>query len=275
MSMYTVAIAETTFGLAHKRGLAVLVTCDYKGTSNELDACNTDADEMKAALEALDYEVHQLQNEQATKENVDLLLLRISKYLCRYKGSDVKDGQKKAIVFAFSGHGEKGDFICTHHPRECQDRPMLKLTDVVKPLLKSESENPNKVMHNIPKLFFIDACRGSKTTNKDGGELYERLKGNCRVDYATSPQYVANTGSEWMKKLARNLKNDGDSLQHLVSRVNREVCAGGKQHCWSYDCLSTGPLYLGKVTMLTRSYNTHPQYLFCLFITLLLLFRIW
>ena len=249
MSMWTVAIADTTFGLAHKRGLAVLVTCDYEDTNlRKLDACNTDADEMKAALEAQDYEVHQLKNKEATKENVDLLLDHISKYLCRYEGSDVKDGQKKAIVFAFSGHGTTGDCIVTH------DDQMLQVQrDIVNPLL--ESGRKNSTVCKIPKLFFLDADRGMRSGD-------EHLLANYRIDYATSPDHVTYINSDWMQKLARKLKDDDDSLQNLVSKVNEEVydqaAPDRKQQCWTCDCLNTGPLYLGKVT--TRCYNTHPQY---------------
>ena len=250
MSMQTVAIAGPTFCLDEKRGLAVLVTCDYKDTSlDKLDTCNTDAQKMKDALLALDYDVHQLKNKEATKCKVELLLRNLSKYLNRYKGNHENgDGQKKAIIVAFAGHGRKGDYIVTH-----DDKQLHVPNHIVNRLFKFESPKVRK----IPKLFFIDACRGTKQPMPTrGDEVYQHLLGNCRVDYATSPEYVAYDGCKWMQKLAEKLEND-DSLQHLVSKVNEEVYrqADSKQQCWTYDRLNTGPLYLKVTTIIC--YDTH------------------
>ena len=242
-------LAIADFHLLEKRGLAVLVTCDYKGTAKPLPECNEDAEKMRAALEALEYDVYQLKNSKATKKEVTTLLSRISRYLGRYKGSDVnEDYRKKAIIFAFSGHGQLGDYILT------QDGKRLQLTnDVVKPLLESEK------VSKIPKLFFIDACRGGNAIK--GEEVPAHLVGNYRIDYATIPKFVANTASMWMQKLASKLKDDDDSLQNLVSNVNKEVrdAPNCKQQCWSTDCLNTGPLFLKKVTRICH--DNHPNFM--------------
>ena len=231
-------IIIAVFHLAVKRGLAVLVTCNYEGMTKEtLPTCDKDAEKMKAALEALEYDVCPLKNSDATEKNVTTLLHKISDYLHRYSGSDVnEDGRKKAIIFAFSGHGELGDCIVTHHGKN------LDLKDIVDQLLQS------KKVYEIPKLFFIDACRGAK----GGEEVPAHLVGNYRIDYATSPDFVAYAESQWMQKLASKLKDDDDSLQNLVSKVNQEVHheQAAIQQCWSHDRLNTGPLYLRKVTMI-------------------------
>jgi hypothetical protein len=250
-------VLETTFCLAEKRGLAVLVTCDYKTeytgmyAHTPLDACNADAREMKDALVELGFDVHQLKNKNATKKKVESLLLRISAYLHRYgrpRDHVIEDNRSKAIVFAFAGHGEQGDYIITH-----DDKKLHVAKDIVNPLLESESGNSD--VCTIPKLFFIDACRGKKQIR--GVEVYEQLIGNCRVDYATSPDHVSYDARGWMQRLAQKLKDDDDSLQHVVSKLNEELYEQpvGKQRSWSYDSLNTGPFYLKKVPQPTQTGN--------------------
>ena len=101
-------IPQRVFHLAAKRGLAILVTCDYEGTPGvqALSATNRDADEMKMTFEQFDYDIHQLKNGGATKRTVTALLKQASDFLSQYGGEiENKDGEKKVIIFAFSGHG--------------------------------------------------------------------------------------------------------------------------------------------------------------------------
>ena len=110
-SYCTYVIFLLEFKLESTRGIAILVTCDYRGRHGlELPATNTDADEMRKTFEQLDYDIHERQNENATESEITNLLKALNNYLIAY-GTKVKnpDGSEKVIAFAFSGHGGPDD----------------------------------------------------------------------------------------------------------------------------------------------------------------------
>ena len=92
-----------------------------------------------------DYDIHQLPSEQVTSSNIKQL---VQNCLSSYNGAAInRDGNKKAIIFAFSGHGAENQI-------QTNDGELFPLQDIVKPLV-----NPQFVQaHPIPKLFFINAC---------------------------------------------------------------------------------------------------------------------
>ena len=121
----------------------------------------------------------------------------------------------------------------------------------------------------IPKLFFIDACRGSETlsvvskgseTNEATGnspkayfeKLVQHVSGNFRIDYATIPKHVSYAGtggSLWMPKMARAIKENYSSIQDISAAVKSEVhkaLGENKQQCESVDRMNVGPLFLSK-----------------------------
>ena len=205
------------FDLAAKRGLAILVTCDYEGTTgvSSLSATNRDADEMKTTFEQFNYDIHQLKNGEATKCAVTTLLKQVSEYLGRYSGDITnKDGERKVIIFAFSGHGTSCG--TSRDQIQANDGELLNLMEEVRlPLVKTA--------HKIPKLFFIDACRGSDHLREKG---YMGVETNFRVDFATIPDHKAYTGayeSRWMPVLARELRKRDDTFSNIVDRVNEIV----------------------------------------------------
>lgn len=117
----------------------------------------------------------------------------------------------KAIMFVFSGHGDYPDRILS------QDLEELHLiTDIVQPLLGHP-----QILH-IPRLFFIDACRGEEHLKqaKSKGAIEEVT--NFRIDYSTIPRHVAFDQSEWLPTLAKKLRSN-DSVQNIVANVNKEV----------------------------------------------------
>ena len=231
--------AERHFLLHEKRGLAILVTCDYEGIADitPLNATNHDANEMEKTFDQFEYDVHQLKNGGATAHAITTLLKQASDYLRQYSGSTTNsDGSPKVIVFAFSGHGTccgwDDDQIVSN------DYQMLSLRNQVLPPLVN-----HRLAAAIPKLFFIDACRGnaqfmSKTLRKDTGvrltyKMVEKGKeysiSNYRIDYATLPHYTAGAGhykSVWMPELAGLLRTQDKELSVVVDEVKGKITQG-------------------------------------------------
>ena len=169
---------------------------------------------------------------------------KLSAYLQRYYGGiDDQDGRRKSIIFAFSGHGNDAGNI------KMNDGKLLHLKeDIVLPLVR------HGAVFYIPKLFFIDACRGSDHIKGDSGRLsvrdnlekgFKEVEGNYRIEYATIGDHVAYVGSRWMILLAQKLRTD-ESYQNIIAEVNRMVNEQmqHRQQCESTGRLNTGPLYL-------------------------------
>ena len=178
--------------------------------------------------------------------------------LVRYQ-MDEKEGREKVIIFAFSGHGCcKGEIEYLY----TNDGETVDFQDeIVFPLTK------HRGVKHIPKLFFVDACRGGEILTKGAAvtapdeqvaksNVYfekgvQHVEGNYYIAYATIPHHVSYAsagGSRWMPKLAKALTKS-DSFQHIAAKVmaevNREV-SDKKQQCESVNRLNTGPLYLNK-----------------------------
>ena len=210
------------FRLVQKRGLAILVTCDYEGTGiPPLSSTNGDADEMRKTFEQFDYDIHQLKNGAATEHAITALLKQASDYLSRYGGPRKnRDGEKKVIIFAFSGHGTScgtsEDQIKTNGGELLSLREQIMLPLVTHPEVRE-----------IPKLFFIDACRGSDHLQKkklDKG--YLEVETNFRIDYATIPDHKAYAGtyvSFWMPVLASKLRETDAAFSSVIDDVNEEI----------------------------------------------------
>ena len=152
----------------------------------------------------MNYVVYQLKNEEATKANILELVGKVSDDLKEYNGP-VDDS--KAIIFAFSGNGLKED---GSEMILANDGGKIDLNhDIVLPLTKY------KGLINIPKLFFIDACRGAlfHISPCAGGSMSVYGVNIC-MDYATMADhmsYISTTESMWMPKLARALREQKDS----------------------------------------------------------------
>ena len=230
------------FKLESMRGIAILVTCDYRAKHGlELPATNADADEMRKTFKQLGYDIHERQNENATESEIINLLTALNKYLIAY-GAKLKnsDGREKVIAFAFSGHGRPDDEVD-------KDSVSLLTYDQKKLSLKRDiMKHVLGIQHvfEIPKLFFIDASRGLQTQTIIRKAAIAD-EGNYRIDYSTIPDHVAcSRGIKWMTELACKLRGEKmQSLQNVVAIVKKSVQEGGEQ-CESIDRLTTGPLYL-------------------------------
>lgn len=92
---------------------------------------------------------------------------------------------------------------------------------------------------HIPKLFFIDACRGNgDVTVVDGAkqnpsslgfrQRLAMLEGNFLIGYATvdkrkSYMYVGKKGSAWMQTLASELRESRSSVQDAAAMTRRKL----------------------------------------------------
>ena len=191
------------------------------------------------------------------------LLNEISDELSGYNVPQEAEGEK-VIVFAFSGHG---DTVDRAEKLYANDGGIIDFMDeIVFPLTRHAG------VKYVPKLFFIDACRGGEIlfTKKGGNkfpknqaaksadEVYfakgmQHVEGNYCIAYATIPHhvsYASNRSSVWMPKLARALREMNDSFQDIAATVMKEVRDSLKdnpQQCDMVNRLNCGPLMLRKV----------------------------
>ena len=167
------------------------------------------------------------------------------------------------IMFAFSGHGTNEDELEQIFAYDGQTLDIKE--EIVLPLTR------HKAVADIPKLFFVDACRGemslvskgaarggaADTTKSASDQQYfekgvQHVEGNYRIDYATIPEHVSyanSAGSIWLPVLARALREENDSFQNIADNIKKQVyqrLGTKKQQCESVNRLNTGALYLQK-----------------------------
>jgi hypothetical protein len=231
-----------SFDLEGKRGLAILVNCDYEGTEHPLPTTNEDRKEMHATFNQFEYDVHELIN--PTRDVIIKMLQRVSRYLRKdFKGSDNKnrDGGRKAIVFAFAGHGgtteQKSDYIIGQNGGK-----VSVISDIVNAFLGYTGT----IMH-IPKLFFFDACRGNEWLYAAPDRGDEENEVNYRIDYATIPEHKAPNVDRWMQFVAKTLREKNVSFGDVMAEVKQMVYEQAQtfpQQPDTRDRLVTGPLML-------------------------------
>ena len=141
----------------------------------------------------------------------------------------------RRIVVTFSGHGDE-DYLYT------RDGRMRLRDDIVKPLQAMKAEK----LAGLPKLFFVDACRGleenkgvhvpdlswlsdSPPVPRGGGHQVSSA-GNCFIAYSTLQGMQAfehsNVGGFWIQTLANeltNLENVDKTIQDVMTAVNRAL----------------------------------------------------
>ena len=141
----------------------------------------------------------------------------------------------RRIVVTFSGHGDE-EYLYT------KDGCMCLREDIVKPLQAMKAEK----LAGLPKLFFVDACRGLDTDEgvhvpnlswfsesppvARGGGGRVSSTGNCFIAYSTLFGMQAfehsNVGGFWIQTLAKELANSENvdkTIQDVMTRVNKEL----------------------------------------------------
>ena len=201
-------------------GLALIFTNDYGevGASSHLptlSGARVDGRKMCETMELLNFETHWERNATAT----------VTRRLVRETARCQCLPNYKRLVFIFSGHGTTKHFLYT------QDGKQVNFHDIMKQFYPGQSPH----LGAIPKLFFIDACRGSLQTQpvlvtKGGHDVSLKVpeQSNFLVAYSTMPDHRAHeskeTGGIWMNILAEKLRTTDASVLDVLTKVNTELC---------------------------------------------------
>ena len=236
-------------------GLAVIVSNDYNKTGlKPLTGTHNDGTRMNDTFEALGFATF-------SKRNADMQQM----YDILHAVSQFKNYPQsyKCITIVFSGHGgcetqksEKGretqlKYLYT------QDEGKIEVEALVAPFLPQNA----KQIGNIPKLFFIDACRGSKDMHelsvlvprggngseaecevlRKGANEVVRIdvpsEGNFLIAYSTITHFqsyeVKHDGGVWMKLLAEKIRTGvNDSVTDVLTDVNEELLQRFQDKHW-------------------------------------------
>ena len=212
-------------------GLAIIIANENSSDPSHrpLDGARRDLKNMKETFEVLRFATLPILN--ASKEQVLAAVRAAAKYR-KYPPS------YKRIAFAFSGHGDK-NVVYAHDG-------VIDTNQLYEPL------QPKNAPHlaDIPKLFFMDACRGP--IEDKGVEVVARGKtepsrdqivvpsyGNYVLAFSTMPSMRAyeakDIGGLWMNIVSRQLRTNRKSILDVLTVVNRELfnefrCHGFEVH---------------------------------------------
>lgn len=243
------SVAEAIIQYPTANGLAVVISNDYEHTKvAALKGTHEDAKVMRSTLCELKYAV-------VTRHNItkrDTLQL-----IEKMKTSEYPDSYQR-IIFVFSGHGTYNDHLQT------QDCESVSLPELVEQFLPKNAPNLIK----IPKLFFIDACRGSlvdpgvvipraggakdptKSSLPRGGNPLKMIKlpsiGNYLLAYSTIPNHKSfelASGGLWMSSLAEKLMTENKSVLDILTQVNQDFIRKHQSTWSSLECVQQPELY--------------------------------
>ena len=217
------------------RGLALIITNDYHGTDtlSNLDGTTADGDKMVEAFgEFFGFDCVRGKN----------LVSGDIKELVKSASECSSLANRGCLAFIFSGHGGEG--VIYGEDQNLVDAYVDILEDIVQPFDPQKSPS----IAEVPKLFFIDACRGGESVKGAGGKgkwigdgrLKEAatkssttLLGNYILGYATMPGFKSYLrgdnaeGSVWMPLLADELQYEPNRdvlnvLQDVNGRLKRD-----------------------------------------------------
>lgn len=208
------------------RGLAVIVTNEYEGTTDALPGTREDA---KSLLETFKFAQFIVCCKHCATGDE---LLHLVEEVQSLKAEQVKNYE--CILCAFSGHGDEDDWICM------EDDAYIHVLDQVRDPLLAESA-PG--LAGIPKVILSDACRGEEETRttevpakKQRSSTNKKVrkkdlvpsKGNYLVACATMAEHCAymrpyNLGSAWTQILAAELKTNEGDLEGVLTDVNTKM----------------------------------------------------
>lgn len=156
------------------------------------------------------YQIIKRQNEEATKENLEEILDDLHGYLGKYKNNT----ENKVLIFVFSGHGAMGNNLVMH-----------KINDYGPKVSLGKSIIP-KFFHfvEIPKLFFIDVCRGSDEIERTGEQprrvIPDRKVKNFLIAHSTPENFISYNASGWMRALSERIDQcPTESLSTILDDV--------------------------------------------------------
>ena len=217
---------ETIKSKDNATGLAIIVGCP--GQKEPLKGVLRDCDRAITTFENLDFAV--LLIRAANQKRIRNVIENVSKRI-PYPES------YKRVVFLFSGHGKQWKIITN------DEKELNIMDDIVEPLVNvSKVKSPK--LQLIPKLFFIDACRGGEhdpgisvprldpslsdtAAEPNPDRQFIPLRGNYLLAYATMPGAVAvDAISNWTQLLLTELSRQRDiriSLNDILTMVSAEL----------------------------------------------------
>ena len=165
------------------RGLAVIVTNDYVGYHKLTDLRNThyDGSKMEKVFNELKFVTHWEKNVTTTQhQQIIDGIIESDHPRC--------NGYYKCIAYVFSGHGGEEGALCL------QDGGTVYLNDIIEKLCKRQ-------LADIPKVFFIDACRQGRVQKADTGIPY-----NVSVSPLPSPVPLRSRRRSQLRRIIRYLR---------------------------------------------------------------------
>ena len=256
-------ISEVLLQNPSKRGLAIIITNDYGGAAT-LTGTRKDGARMQRVFEEL--LIATIWKKNVTSDDLRRLLREIANPLSPFPRT------YESISFVFSGHGGERDVLCM------QDGSKMHMQEIVTAFLPRQAPK----VGNIPKLFFIDACRGSETFQpvvvpRTGGNVqidrrqrsgtrdrgatdrtvFVPPEGNTIIAYSNISRNKAmesKEGGVWMKALAKIMATSKESIENVLTEVRRDL-----QHMYQ-DPNWRGHMQLPEtISHLLRPVYLHPD----------------
>jgi len=221
-------------------GIALLFGCDYVGTElDDLRNINRDLYLMEKIFYAFNYHV-------VAKKNVT------KKEMLEICENAAQLSTFKRIVVYFTGHGSQS-YSDEHHEiwlHSSDDQTLelgctsVKLETIIKFFKPVESNNPRLV--DIPRIFFIDACRRKEEISGQKSSCHKLKRSNSTymayspeteenddnkniiTCYSAAPDCVAYineyiAGSIWTNTLILELALSDKSLKDILDNVARRL----------------------------------------------------
>ncbi len=218
------SVGDVSSAEQRANGFALIISNDYTGAHGAVEKLGgtlIDATLMKSTFEQLKFAVLHKHN----VNRLELMELLRQTACCKYPPS------YRRIVIVFSGHGTD------NYQLYDQDGKLVKVKDMLEMFFPEREP----LQGGLPKLFFIDACRGDTHCRavlvpKGGNEktaLPVPQHGNLLVAYSTIPGHQSyeekGAGGVWMSLLAQRLLSDDTSVLDILTKVNTELLEKYKQ----------------------------------------------
>ncbi len=214
------AVQQTISQMPKACGLAIIVSNGYSETNSPLPGTYQDAMKMKKAFSDLQFATHLEHN--VIKDRMEKLAAEAAK--SKFTNS------YRCIAFVFSGHGQDANHIIS------EDEMLVNIQELINQFLPVSAP----VIGRIPKLFFIDACRGADRMVgllipkgfKPSDKMTVPPEGNFLVAYSNMPGYVSyevqggagsSGGGLWMSTLAKYLPTSDEDIGATLTLVNKEL----------------------------------------------------
>lgn len=205
--------------------MAVIMHNEYKNAQpsyTPLPGTANDAEAMERAFKHLQFATIRLRN--GTKKQIENIISEVVSYT-RYPE------HYNCFAFVFSGHGGPSKTIVSSDEQ---------LVDYEKAIIEPLDPSKSIFIAGIPKLVFIDACRGGKKFFTKGGNTSIKVEkievsvpDNVFVAYSTMEGYMSyeekGRGSIWMQRLAKEIMTSKKSIGDILVDVNKTMKKEGLQ----------------------------------------------